>query len=74
MPTIDADAHVIESERTWSYLAPDERRYAPMMLEMIAGETQEQVGPAPTRRYLYPLRRRGRIVTAGHFNIRAGAN
>ena len=53
MPTIDADAHVIESERTWSYLAESERRYAPMLLEMVAGETQEQVGPAPTRRFLY---------------------
>ncbi len=53
MPTIDADAHVIESERTWSYLNADERRYAPMMLEMTSGEVQEQVGPAPTRRFLY---------------------
>src|SRR5690348_12310439 len=32
MPTIDSDAHVIESERTWSYLAESERRFAPMVL------------------------------------------
>jgi len=53
MPTIDADAHVIESERTWSYLAADERRYAPMVLEMVAGEVQEQTGPVPARRFWY---------------------
>ena len=32
MPTIDSDAHVIESERTWTYLAESERRFAPMVL------------------------------------------
>lgn len=37
MPTIDSDAHVIESERTWSYLGEGERRFAPMVLQQIAG-------------------------------------
>src|SRR5688572_30232220 len=26
MPTIDADAHVIETDETWSYMSPDERK------------------------------------------------
>ena len=38
MPTIDSDAHVIESERTWSYLGEAERRFAPMVLQQIAGD------------------------------------
>lgn len=38
MPTIDSDAHVIESERTWSYLAESEKRFAPMVLQQVAGE------------------------------------
>ena len=28
---IDADAHVIETERTWDYLAPDEAKYRPVI-------------------------------------------
>jgi predicted TIM-barrel fold metal-dependent hydrolase len=38
MPTIDSDAHVIESERTWSYLADNEKRFAPMVLQQHAGQ------------------------------------
>ena len=37
MPTIDSDAHVIESERTWSYLADHERRFAPLVLQQLQG-------------------------------------
>lgn len=29
---IDSDAHVIESEHTWSYLEPDERKYCPKLV------------------------------------------
>ena len=29
MPTIDADAHVVETDETWEYLAPSERAYKP---------------------------------------------
>jgi len=32
MPIIDSDAHVIESQKTWSYLADDEKHFAPMIL------------------------------------------
>lgn len=30
--TIDADAHVIETEETWSYMAPSEERFRPILL------------------------------------------
>src|SRR2546427_12124449 len=32
MHTIDADAHVIECEKTWDYLGGDDRRYRPVSL------------------------------------------
>ncbi len=32
-PVIDADAHVIESERTWDYLEPAEAKYRPQIIE-----------------------------------------
>ena len=31
-PIIDADAHVIETERTWDYLDESERKYRPRAL------------------------------------------
>ena len=30
MLTIDADAHVVESERTWDYLEDSDKRYRPV--------------------------------------------
>jgi predicted TIM-barrel fold metal-dependent hydrolase len=43
MPVIDADAHVIETERTWDYLKGDERRFRPegIRLEQGDGRTNE---------------------------------
>ena len=32
MRTIDADAHVIETERTWDYMAPEDRRHRPALV------------------------------------------
>ena len=32
MPTIDADAHVIETENTWNYLERDEAQFQPVLL------------------------------------------
>lgn len=32
-PIIDADAHVVESARTWDYMDPSERKYRPIPLE-----------------------------------------
>jgi predicted TIM-barrel fold metal-dependent hydrolase len=33
MPTIDADAHVIETERTWSYMTESEREFRPQVVK-----------------------------------------
>ncbi|MBO0691723.1 MAG: amidohydrolase family protein [Acidimicrobiaceae bacterium] len=37
MATIDADAHVVESEETWSYMRPEERRATPVQVELPEG-------------------------------------
>jgi uncharacterized protein len=42
MPTIDADAHVIETERTWDYLDPDQRRYRPTLTDPTAASRRER--------------------------------
>jgi predicted TIM-barrel fold metal-dependent hydrolase len=39
MLTIDADAHVLETERTWDYLDPDDRKYRPLLVSP-RGETK----------------------------------
>ena len=31
MPTIDADGHVVETPRTWSYLREDEKQFHPLI-------------------------------------------
>lgn len=41
MPTIDADAHVIESERTWDYLEPSEMKFRPALVS-APGESERQ--------------------------------
>jgi predicted TIM-barrel fold metal-dependent hydrolase len=33
MATIDADAHVVESERTWDYMDPGDREYRPQIMQ-----------------------------------------
>ncbi|HWP57814.1 MAG TPA: amidohydrolase family protein [Candidatus Acidoferrales bacterium] len=42
MLTIDADAHVIETERTWQYLEESDRRYRPIpvTVDMPSGRTR----------------------------------
>ena len=32
LPIIDADAHVIETEHTWDYLEPSEKKVSPTTL------------------------------------------
>lgn len=32
MPTIDADAHVVESEHTWDFMAPSDQKYRPIIV------------------------------------------
>jgi uncharacterized protein len=41
MPVIDADAHVIETERTWSYLEGDDRQYRPVLSLPTDGSGRE---------------------------------
>ncbi|MGE5537125.1 MAG: amidohydrolase family protein [Gemmatimonas sp.] len=53
MATIDADAHVIESERTWTYLTADERRFAPMVLKQVQGEGRVTSGPRAAGAFWY---------------------
>src|SRR5439155_18901258 len=33
MPVIDADCHVVESERTWSYMQEGDARYRPVKVK-----------------------------------------
>ncbi|MGH7871613.1 MAG: amidohydrolase family protein, partial [Candidatus Binatia bacterium] len=33
MPTIDADAHVVESERTWDYIDQADQKYRPLIVK-----------------------------------------
>ncbi len=40
MPTIDADAHVLETPRTWEHIPPDLKRHTPMVVNQQTGETQ----------------------------------
>src|SRR5882724_4896599 len=37
MRAIDADAHVIETMQTWSYLEDDERRFTPQLMTQSFG-------------------------------------
>lgn len=37
MGAIDADAHVIETVQTWSYLETDERRFTPQLMTQTFG-------------------------------------
>ena len=57
---IDADAHVIETERTWDYLAPDEAKYRPVISPPPGDNPAEGgwkvngvLGPAFLRRFTY---------------------
>ena len=47
MGAIDADAHVIETVQTWSYLDDDERRFAPqLMTQSFGAELRSNEGTA----------------------------
>ena len=32
MPTIDSDAHVVESEHTWDFMEPADQKYRPLIV------------------------------------------
>lgn len=41
MPTIDADCHVLETERTWEYMGPSERPYKPLTVTSATPDSQK---------------------------------
>jgi predicted TIM-barrel fold metal-dependent hydrolase len=41
VPIIDADAHVIETEHTWDYLKPSEKKYRPQLFYNPGDETRQ---------------------------------
>lgn len=44
MSTIDADAHVLESPRTWEYLTEAEKKYTPMVVQQVSGAVATGLG------------------------------
>ena len=40
MPTIDADAHVVETEHTWDYMDPSDKKYRPLLVS-VPGESNQ---------------------------------
>ena len=41
MSTIDADAHVVESEHTWDFMDPADQKYRPLIVRPRAEESTE---------------------------------
>ena len=41
LEVIDADAHVIETERTWDYLEPSEQKYRPLLFSSPEDSTRQ---------------------------------
>ena len=41
---IDADAHVIETERTWDYLEPSEEKFRPVLFTSPQSPTKQLLG------------------------------
>src|SRR6201988_939685 len=44
LPIIDADAHVIETERTWDFMEPSERKFRPRLFYSPEDETRQYWG------------------------------
>ena len=40
--TIDADAHVVETERTWDYMDPSDSRYRPILMAPTTGDSKRE--------------------------------
>ena len=45
LPAIDADAHVIETERTWDYLEPSEQRFRPRQEQPNSERNEHEIDP-----------------------------
>lgn len=44
MTVIDADCHVVESERTWSYMEEGDKKYRPQKLKLEGGDLGRRLG------------------------------
>ena len=42
MTVIDADAHVLETEETWEYMEPSDRKYRPQVRTVSTARFDEQ--------------------------------
>ena len=51
MPTIDADAHVLETPETWRHIADSERHFAPMVVNRTAGRAERGLSGAAVEEY-----------------------
>ena len=51
MPTIDADAHVLETPQTWRHLAESEQRFMPMVVNRTAGAVDRGLSGAVVEEY-----------------------
>ena len=47
MPTIDSDAHVIENERTWGYMAGPDAQYRPAVLRQQTADGPAKLSVCP---------------------------
>lgn len=54
MLVIDADAHVIETERTWDYLDPDDRKYRPVLVAPRDSKRQHWLIDGKIRGFRFP--------------------
>lgn len=61
MPTIDADAHVIETERTWAFMEPSEDRYRPASVQAGGSDGSEfwKIGDRMFARRVFETSRTG---------------
>ena len=51
MPTIDADAHVLETPETWQYLSEAEKHFTPMVVNRTAGAVERGLSGAEVEEY-----------------------
>lgn len=51
MPTIDSDAHVIESPETWRFLRDNERGFQPAIVEKVSGDEKRNLDGQVQKEY-----------------------